>query len=277
MLMTSLIACRYECHLMLSGRARLVGVDGSLSAASLVRSSGTGDLCCGMEVAAVAEQQALSAQHGAPPFLWSHAAMMARVPASAAPPRLLLYHVDRCEEGGACRAPQRARLRTLIRRCGEGEQASLSGTAASAALVPAPAVAAPAPAERVAIVTMVAEGGGWVDGARTLACSVQQAAALPGAPPMALVALCLNVTAAEVEAAGWQCIRPTLIDNPYATRRRTAARPRSRRHPWPWDYTLKIAPFALVEYERVVVLDADMLLVRPRLAARQPAHARSKA
>ena len=50
----------YECHNLLEGTSRLINVDTTLDATSLVRASGTGDLCCGMEVASIDEQQALT-------------------------------------------------------------------------------------------------------------------------------------------------------------------------------------------------------------------------
>ena len=117
----------YECYLLLSGHSRLVSVDSMLSEASLVRSSGTGDLCCGMEIASLAEQRSLTQAYGHG-FLWVHATMRARAAVEGdrlpATPRLLTYHIDRCLDGGACRPKQRDRLRDLLGRCGDEDTAT---------------------------------------------------------------------------------------------------------------------------------------------------------
>jgi hypothetical protein len=107
----------YSCYLLMSNHSHLVSVDDILSPNSLVRSRGRGDLCCGLEIATVTEQEQLANAHGHP-FFWTHAAMLART-IGPLPHRLLTYHIDRCEEGGACRTPpQRQRLQSILHTCG---------------------------------------------------------------------------------------------------------------------------------------------------------------
>ena len=97
-------------------------------------------------------------------------------------------------------------------------------------------------------------GQGWLQGTLTLGCSITAAFANAGrALPLDMVALFLhNETPADVQAlkrAGWQCVRPGYIRNPT--------------NHWRFDYTLKMIPFTLVQYERVVVVDSDMIVLQP--------------
>ena len=264
----------YECHQLLLGSSRLVSVDSILPATSRVRSNGFGDLCCGVEIASIPEQEQLAAASGHT-FLWSHAAMVARVPRAHAPRRLFVYHLDRCEDGGACRPAHRERLKAALASCVDGQaelpaprkhQAEMRAVAAETrGATRAQAVAGNAP-ERAAVLTLVADGGGWLEGARVLACSMPSPSELGPGWSFELVALCFNVSDSAALAAGWRCVRPDPIPNPYASGAHLNARKLrrgGRPHPWPWDYTLKIAPFAMLEYDRVVVIDADALVVRP--------------
>lgn len=57
--------------------------------------------------------------------------------------------------------------------------------------------------------------------------------------------------ATELETAGWRLVSPPLVANPFDD------------SPWPWDYHMKIAPFNFTLYERILVIDADALVLRP--------------
>ena len=95
---------------------------------------------------------------------------------------------------------------------------------------------------------------GWLQGTLSLGCSITAAFAKAArALPFDMVTIFLhNETAADVVAlkrAGWQCVRASYIRNPT--------------NHWKFDYTLKMMPFTLVQYERVVVMDSDMFVVQP--------------
>lgn len=96
---------------------------------------------------------------------------------------------------------------------------------------------------------------GWLDGALVLGCALQPVTYLAD-----LVALCYRLGPTEQRAmhkAGWQCRSPPPVASLSPNQKAKGNRY------WAWDYTAKIAPFALVPYERVVVIDSDMLVVRP--------------
>ena len=140
--------------------------------------------------------QALSQAHRSgphdPPFLWAHAAMRARALAAGAstPPRLLTYHLDRCLDGGACKPKQRAALQTALRTCEAlGVADGAGGHVASEAAADGHVAASGhvSSGERAAIVTLVAEGGGWLEGARTLACSIPPSPLMTFGSPTSMV------------------------------------------------------------------------------------------
>ena len=256
----------YSCFLILTGEAQLVSVDGLLRADSLARSRGTGDLCCGMEIAAVTEQQQLAATSGHS-FMWSHAAMLARETGKL-PPRLLAYHIDRCEDGGACRKAQRQRLRGILDVCSSATITSQHNDVGNGPPLDASKMKLldvrvnqyhrHQPTSNVAIVTLIVgtDEGGWLEGARNLACSLERSRHLNyTVPSFDLLALCPLGTNTKIRAAGWNCVDHAPVPNPFARS--------NEQHPWLWDYTLKIAPFRMIEYDRVVVIDSDVLVVQP--------------
>ena len=99
---------------------------------------------------------------------------------------------------------------------------------------------------RDAVVTLVT-GGAWVRGALVLGCS------LPPASERSydLVAICMEMGEEDRRAmadAGWTCVSPPLIQNPWRT------------SPWKWDYMAKIQPYSMVQYRRILQLDSDILV-----------------
>ena len=104
-----------------------------------------------------------------------------------------------------------------------------------------------------AVVTLVT-GGPWLRGALVLGRSLRPKATSPTntTPAFDMIAMCYDMSDDEralVELASWRCISPPVIENPW------------KASPWKWDYHLKIQPFNLTEYDRVLVLDSDMIVV----------------
>ena len=109
-----------------------------------------------------------------------------------------------------------------------------------------------------AVVTLVA-GKHWLRGALVLGSSLRRKQSEEGHFKAAeqmisfdMIAMCYEVTASEkklLKLAGWTCISPPIVENPWTL------------SPWKWDYHLKVYPFNLTEYRRVLVLDSDMLVV----------------
>ena len=112
---------------------------------------------------------------------------------------------------------------------------------------------------KFAIVTLVT-GGAWLQGALVLGHTLRRPlpetregpAGTNVRPPFDMIAMCYEMIDEErelVELAGWRCISPAVIENPWST------------SPWKWDYHLKIQPFNLTEYTRILVLDSDMVVL----------------
>jgi hypothetical protein len=102
-------------------------------------------------------------------------------------------------------------------------------------------------------------GNGWLRGARTLGCTLQPITHL-----VDLVALCFSLSRDELallHKAGWRCAPSPRVWNPDSKPGLFLS------SYWAWDYTLKIVPFGLVSYERVVVVDSDTFAVDPRQLA----------
>lgn len=131
---------------------------------------------------------------------------------------------------------------------------------------PAKAGAKPSDGARFAIVTLLAHGGnlapsadgsrnGWEQGAMALGCSLQSVLRLVHAD---LLAMCFGVSPearTRVESMGWQCITPKHIPNPFSGSY------------WRWGYTQVLAPFSLIDYAKVLLLDDDIVVVEPELVA----------
>ena len=124
--------------------------------------------------------------------------------------------------------------------------------------------------QRVAVVTLIATSSsasrqgaaadgtnGWLRGARTLGCTLKPIAHL-----VDLIALCFSLTRGEqqlAKRAGWRCEAAPRVWNPYSTPRQFLS------SYWAWDYTLKIVPFGLVRYDRVIIIDSDAFAVEPQV------------
>ena len=123
--------------------------------------------------------------------------------------------------------------------------------------------AAPARRSLIAVVTSVARA--YVHGAIVLGCSLNVARNEPAggvgghAFDMLAFHIGLNDTAqAALATVGWRVLSPpATIINPRGNEAKVQLRG------WQHDYTYKLTPWSLYQYERVVVLDADMLLVDP--------------
>lgn len=104
-------------------------------------------------------------------------------------------------------------------------------------------------APRFAFVTLIANEG-WVPGVLTLGCSLYDFAMKNNVD---MLAMCYNFDeeqSPEIARVGWKCQTPELIKNPFDDH-------------WKYDYMMKIHPFSMTQYERVVILDADTVVVNP--------------
>lgn len=99
---------------------------------------------------------------------------------------------------------------------------------------------------KYAFVSLTA-GAAFVDAVRTLGCSLRAAAQGHGVD---MLSLCYKMTRAQigrVEASGWTCISPPQVQTPTGQ--------------WGWDFTMKVVPFTFTQYEKIILLDSDMVAV----------------